>query len=54
MYPKLQGGGPVILDEITPTLWAYINVRPLEKPLEMDRIKFSPEAAELFAREFLR
>jgi hypothetical protein len=54
MHPKLKGCGFDILDDLTATLWAYINVWLLEKPVDLDRIKLSPEAAELFAKEFLK
>jgi hypothetical protein len=50
MHPRLRGCGPDILDDITSTLWAYINICFSKEPIDMDQIRLSPEAAELFER----
>jgi hypothetical protein len=40
------------MDDLTSTLWAYINIRLLEHPLSLETIKLSPEAAALFEFRF--
>jgi hypothetical protein len=43
MHPRLKGCGPDILDDITSTLWVYINVCLSKEPIDMDQIRLSPE-----------
>jgi hypothetical protein len=50
MHPRLKGCGLDILDDLTNTLWAYISICLFKEPVDMDRIRLSPEAAEFFER----
>jgi hypothetical protein len=53
MHPKLKGWGDLDgMDDLTSTLWAFINIRHSEKPIDLRGITLSPEAAELFAKTF--
>lgn len=51
MHPKLQGCGEHILDDITATLWAYINIWLLPKPVDMDRFKFIAGSRRTLCRD---
>jgi hypothetical protein len=41
MHPWLKGCGPDILDDITSTLWAYINICLFKEPIDMDQFRLS-------------
>jgi hypothetical protein len=47
MHPKLRGCGADILDDITASLWAYVNLRLLEHPISADAIVPSQEVADM-------
>jgi hypothetical protein len=41
-----------ILNDVTSTLWAYINLRLLERPISVDSFTMSPEAADALRKAF--
>ena len=40
------------MDDLSATLWAYVNIRLAEHPQSLEGIKLSPEAARLFESQF--
>jgi hypothetical protein len=53
MSPKLRGKmSEAMMNDLTTVLWAYVNLRLMENPVDLDEVRLTPEASALFASKF--